>query len=109
MSWKGHTFTEDDLSQREVEAAKRKLGDDYGSWLEEKLAELTEKYRIVAHNDETGEDYIAEELTQRIINELPEAARSVVGNLVLLSVEHRRAVLAAFTRDGDLKSPFRKA
>lgn len=105
MTWKGHEFTEDDLPKREVAAAKAKLGEGYDAWLQEKLQDQTEKYRIVA-TDENGDAIIGEELDQRAINALSDSVRSVAGSLLALSQDDRAAVLAAFESDGTLKYPF---
>lgn len=109
MSWKGHEFEETDLSQREMGAAKVKLGDGYQEWLDTKLDILTDKYKVVAVDTVTGEDIIAEELDQKAINALPDEARAAAGTLAALSPDARRSVLAAFNEDGTINYPFKMA
>jgi len=89
---KGKTFTADDLPRGCRWSDERKA-----EW----CAEQTKRYEIVGHDG----DYpmIAEEVEERTLRKLGEAARPLARMLLGLSVQQRLAVLGAFDEQGKLR------
>jgi len=110
MSLKGKTFTVEDMSAAHLHSIQQEANGDaeaiaaaISAW----ATEQTERYRIVAVDEDTGTDIIAEELAQRVLNRLSPKGRRVAGMMMRLDPAFRTEILAAFSAEGILNVPFK--
>lgn len=100
---KGKEFTELDLPSRATAGPRALTPEEIEAW----CAKQTERYRVVAIDEENGRHIIAEELNQRVLNTLSTKARRQAGAILMLDAATRREILSAFDQDGNLKIPFK--
>lgn len=95
----GKVFSAEELSES---ARKVMTDEERQAWADA----MTERYKVVATDTETGREMIAEEVLQRALNKYPPKIKRQIGGMLLnMTPEQIAQVCSAFDEQGNFKYP----